>query len=542
MDDFSAQLPSDPASLQAIILGLHAKLQQRDAVIAQHQAVIAQQAQTLEASTARIGKLEQQLTALIRHRYGPRSEKINANQLLLFGQDILPLTDAVEPKQTPAEVSAKQPKPKGHGRRIIPADVQRVTVTHDVPEEEKTCTDCHEPKVQIRQIVTEQLEYIPARLYVLRHVQFVYACAKGCDGQMQTAEKPACAVEKGLAGPGLVAHVITAKYADHLPLYRQEGIFARHGIQISRSTMCGWAGEVARLCRPLVELMRQKVLTGRVIHTDDTPVPVQDEQKKGKTRQGRLWIYLGEPLVPYVVYDYTANRSSEGPKAWLKDYGGYLQCDAYSGYEFAFKEGGAMTEVACWAHARRKFFEARELAPAICHEALAFISRLYDVEREGRELGEEQRLALRREKSVPILDEIEQWKEKARPQVLPKNPAYEALTYLSNQWEALRRYTTRGWLNIDNNPAERALRRVAIGRKNWLFAGSDEGGRTAATLYSLIASAERHGLNVEAYLRGLFAQLPGSKLSDLPRFLPDAWKADLAKEAVTATPPAAANP
>jgi transposase len=540
------QLPRDPAALQAIIQGLHQKLSQqdadlaqRDADLAQRQAVIDQQQQTLEASQARIMKLEQQVILLVRHRYGPRSEKIDANQLLLFGQSILPLTDP-EPaaSEMPGEVAVNRPRKKGHGRRIIPADLPRQTVVHDVPEDEKTCTDCQSPKVKIREIVTEQLELIEPKLYVLRHVQVVWGCAKGCDGQMQTAEKPAQVVDKGLAGPGLVAHVITGKYADHLPLYRMEGIFARYGIEISRSTMCDWARDVAQLCRPVVELMHKRILTGRMLYTDDTPIPVLDPTRD-RTKQGRLWIYLGEPLVPYTVYDYTPNRTREGPQAWLKDYGGYLQCDAYSGYEFAF-EKGVMKEVACWAHARRKFIEAKNLAPELCHEALAFITRLYDVEREGKDraLDEAGILALRQEKSVAILLAMEQWMHKARLQVLPKNPAYGALGYLSNQWEALKRYTTRGFLNIDNNPAERALRRVAIGRKNWMFAGSDAGGTTAAILYSLIASAERHELNVEAYLRGLFAQLPGARMSELPRFLPDAWKADLAKEAAAAKRPA----
>ena len=558
MNDRLEPISSQPATLRAIILDLHQKLSRQDADLAQrdsdlsqrdsdliqHKAVITQQQHTLQASQARIVKLEQQVMLLIRYRYGPRSEKIDAGQLLLFGQSILPLTDATEPARAemPAQVPLNRPRTKSHGRRLIPADLPRQTIVHDVPEDQKTCTDCDSPKVKIREIVTEQLELIPPKLYVLRHVQIVYGCAKGCDGQMQTAQKPAQVVEKGLAGPGLVAHVITGKYADHLPLYRMEGIFARYGIDIARSTMCDWAAEVAQLCRPVVELMHNRILTGRMLHTDDTPVPVLDP-KRDKTRVGRLWVYLGEPQQPYVVYDYTPDRTKEGPKAWLKHYGGYVQCDAYSGYEFAF-EKGVMKEVACWAHARRKFFEARDVAPELCHQALAFISRLYDVEREGkdRSLDEAGILALRQEKSVPILVAMEQWMHRARLQVLPKNPAYGAIVYLANQWEALKRYTTRGFLNIDNNPAERALRRVAIGRKNWMFAGSDAGGATAAVLYSLIASAQRHELNVEAYLRGVFAQLPGARMSELPRFLPDAWRADLAKEsqaASTQTPPAA---
>jgi hypothetical protein len=263
-----------------------------------------------------------------------------------------------------------------------------------------------------------------------------------------------------------------------------------------------------------------------VIHTDDTTVPVQDV---GKNRTGRLWVYLGDESAPYNLYEYTPDRKKEHPKEWLRDYGGYLQADAYGGYNEVYR-AGKVTEVACWAHARRKFFDAKETSPELCRRALELIGKLYQLEEEGKTLTEAQRLELREQKSVAVLNEMELWLKQARAQPLPKNPAREAITYVLNQWEALKRYTEAGFLAIDNNAAEREMRPVALGRKNWLFAGSDEGGRTAATLYSLIRSAQRHGLNVEYYLRSIFAHLPGTKLSELDHLLPDTWKRELAEE------------
>ena len=272
--------------------------------------------------------------------------------------------------------------------------------------------------------------------------------------------------------------------------------------------------------------MRQRILAGRVINTDDTTVPVQDV---GRTKTGRLWVYLGDESAPYSVFDYTPDRKKDHPQAWLGKYGGHLQADAYGGYDEVYRSG-AVKEVACWAHARRKFFDAKDKSPEIWRQALSHIQRLYQVEREAHKLDESARLRLRQEKSVAILGEMQQWLNQARMQLLPKNPAAEAITYALNQWEALQRYTEAGFLAIDNNAAEREMRPVAIGRKNWLFAGSDAGGRTAAILYSLVRSAQRHKLNVEYYLRSIFAHLPGTKLSELPHLLPETWKKELAEE------------
>jgi transposase len=513
-------LPNDLEALKALILNLNLEQQRQLDIQRGRISELEEQRKELEAERE---ELQQLLAWFRRKMFGPRSEKINDNQLLLFGQSIMPLSS---PAPVPvAPVSVPVSRPRGHGRRLIPANLPREIITLSVPEEQKACPECGSARVKIGEEVSEQLEFIPARLFVRRFVREKLAC-KACEANVITAEKPAQVVEKGLAGPGLIAHIATCKYADHLPLYRIEGIFARYGIEISRSTMCDWMGDVAKLARPLVELMHKRILSGRVIHSDDTTVPVQQEQK---TKVGRLWVYLGDSNNPYNVYEYTPDRTKEHPKAWLAGFSGYLQADAYAGYDEVYK-AGIVKEVACWAHARRKFFDAKDKSPEICHEALRWIGLLYDVEREGSQGDDDARLLLRQQQAIPLLEQMHAWLLQARGELLPKNPAGEAITYTLNQWEALVRYTEAGYLAIDNNAAEREMRPVAVGRKNWLFAGSDEGGRSAAILYSLIRSAQRQELNVEYYLRSVFAHLPGTKLSELEHLLPDVWKRELAQE------------
>jgi hypothetical protein len=344
--------------------------------------------------------------------------------------------------------------------------------------------------------------------------------------------------------------------ATHLPLHRQEHILARHGIQIARSTTCDWMAQCAKLLRPLYVRMTEKVLQSKVIHTDDTPVNVQD-RNLDRTRTGRFWVYLGDAVHPYTVFSYTPSRSRDGPQAFLKGWSGYLQADAFGGYDgiYAGEAGGCVTEVACWAHARRKFYEARTSDPATSTHALAYIRLLYDVEDEAKERFEQQdvdaeaaerdqggsrageptlqrslsaiRLALRREKSVPRLQQFNTWLESQQASrggpVLPKSPMGQAILYAMNQWDALCVYTTDGDLAIDNNVAENALRRVAVGRKNWLFCGSDHGGTTAAVLFSLIATCRRHRVDPFAYLRDVLTRIASAPIHQLDPFLPDSW-------------------
>jgi hypothetical protein len=352
-----------------------------------------------------------------------------------------------------------------------------------------------------------------------------YACPKGCT--VLTAGKPMAPIEKGLPGPGLLAQVTVSKYADHLPLARQEGMFRRQGVELARSTMCDWMGGCAELVIPLYRLMKHETLASKAVQTDDTPVAVFDPEGS-RTRTGRIWTYVGDEGHPYIVYDYTPTRGHEGPAAFLEDYHGYLQADAYSGYEPLFAdEEHALIEVACWAHARRKFFVAQSSDLIRAMVMLAYVRLLYDVEHEARqrELTGEARRLLRQEKSLPLLDGIQHYLLAEQPKVLPKSPIADAIGYTLGNWTALKRYTEDGDLEIDNNGAERSLRGIAVGRKNWLWYGSDKGGQTAAILTSFTATCKRLRIDPFAYLRDVFGRIsahPANRLADL---LPDRWKA-----------------
>ena len=356
-----------------------------------------------------------------------------------------------------------------------------------------------------------------ACLFVLEHVRPKYACA-GCAAHVVIAPRLPEPIERGLPGAGLLAHVITSKLADHLPLYRQEGIFKRHDVELARSTLCDWMAACAELLEPIVGAMRRRVLASKVIGTDDTPVPVQDHGGKG-SKTGRLWAYLGDRDNPFVVYDYTPDRSRDGPERFLKDYrAGYLQSDAYAGYDGLHARG--LVEVGCWAHARRKFHEARTSDPERSHAAIAWIGRLYGVEREARDGdGDDARLmAARTERSRPLLESFGAWLGAESTKVLPKSPVGEAIAYTRTNWTALSRHLESSHLSIDNNAVENAIRPIALGRRNWLHLGSDRGGHTAAVLLSLVQSCKSLGNEPFAYLRDVLDRVsthPASRVDDL---------------------------
>ena len=480
-------------------------------------------AATVQEQQRLTARLQHQVEQLLKRLYGPRAERIDPAQLVLFAQE---LAAAPQPEVTPEEqapATTLVPK-KGHGRKPLPKDLPRQRIVHDVAAQEKICPECGANKKRIGEEVSEQVEYVPASLFILEHVRPKYACAC-CQEHVVVADKPAKLIEKGLPGPGLVAHVITSKYCDHLPLYRQEFMLARHGVELSRKTLCGWVMTTADKVQRLVELMKREVLASKVIHTDDTPVRVQGEGDNGAFT-GRFWVYVGDDVHPYTVYDYTPSRKRDGPAAFLDGYKGYLQADAFGGYDGIYASGDVI-EVACWAHARRKFHDARSTDSDRAHRVLAWIRQLYDIERDAKKLDAESRRALREEKSKPILDAIEKWFDEQQLNVLPKSPIGEAVNYAMNNWSALTRYLDNGILDIDNNPAEQALRGIAVGRKNWLFLGSDRGGRAAANHYTLIQSAKRHGLDPFAYLRDVLLRLTTEPSTDLQELLPDHWKAAL---------------
>jgi transposase len=481
------------------------------------------------------------ISLLLQRLYGSRKERINPEQLLLFAE-MLAQAKSEEPPATDDDAeSAPAPstRRRGHGRRRLPDDLPRVPVLHDLTEAQKLCPDCGQQRIKIGEETTSQLDYHPASVFVVEHIRPTYVCAH-CHDHVVTAPKPPQPIDKALPGPGLLAHVITSKYADHLPLYRQERILERFGVTLSRSTLCDWMARAAELLKPLYDRLVGEVRASRVIHTDDTPVPVQDP-KQDKTKLGRLWVYLGDDDHPFNVFDYTPNRRREGPAEFLKEFRGYLAADAFGGYDGIYLSQPVL-EVGCNAHARRKFFEAKETDPATAHQALAFYRELYDVERQAAENADREsdrrstaekirrqdllyaeRFRLRQERSLPVVTSMCQWLKERQTAALPKSPIAQAVSYARNHWEALTRYVQHGFLAIDNNWAEREMKKVAIGRKNWLFFGSDQGGKTAAVLLSVVSSCQRHGLDPFRYLADVFYRLPAQQQS-LDELLPDRWQ------------------
>jgi len=497
--------------------------------------MVAELLASLKNKDQRIGKLQHYLEQLLHQRYGRKSERLEDIDpaLLLpsiqdYIKDLAEQSKEDQPEDMPQEESIKEEiaytrnKPK---RKKLPEDLPRETIEYDLDDSEKVCDCCGEQMKRIGEEKSEQLDYIPASLRVIEHVRFKYAC-KHCEQKVLTADKARQPIEKGLPAAGLLTQVVISKYVDHLPLYRLEGIFSRHNIDIKRSTMCGWAGSCADLLEPLYGLMGKKVLESKVINTDDTPVRVQDKKLDGKTRTGRIWIYCGDQNHPYNMYDYTPNRSREGPQEFLRNYQqGFLQADAYAGYDFIFDDPARnVIELLCWAHARRKFYEARTSSPQLSHTAIAWIKLLYDVEKEIRDLSAQQKQAVRQEKSVVILNDFKNWLDEIPlEQSLPQSPIRQAINYALNGWNALCRYTQDGDFSIDNNVAERLMRPIAVGRKNWLFFGSDNGGRTAAILFTIAQSAKRHSLNVFTYLKDIIARISDHRANQLHELLPDKW-------------------
>ena len=476
--------------------------------------------QDVEDKTVRLQDLESQLAWLKRHTFGRRSETYPSDHPTLFD---LVAQGTLSESQGPAtaKASTASAPSKRNGRQALPAHLPREKVHHPIPEDQRMCEDCGQVKEAIGQEVTEELDYIPASFIVRQHIRPKYAC-KPCQNGVVLAEMPDRPIDKGRAGTGLHSHVIVSKYGDHLPLHRQEEIYKRHGLDLRRSTLCDWVAQSADLLRPIALAMKRQILQSAKIHTDDTGISVRNGPRK-QIRKGYLWVYLD--IAGNVYMDYTAHREREGPLAILSGYSGYIQADAYSGYDRLYGEGKA-TEVACWAHARRKFFDHKESQREVAHEALVLIGQLYKVERQAKadHLEGTALKALRQEHSKPILAQIDTRRQIWAQHVLPKNPISEALVYLDNQWTALNRYVEDPILHIDNNLAERTLRRVALGRKNWLFAGSDNGAQRAAIHYSLIASCKLCKVDPFHYLKDVLDRVSTHPASRVIELLPCNWQ------------------
>jgi transposase len=501
-------------------------------MLRRQQALIDGQRQTLAELGREKQALLHRMAQLLRRLYGRRSERLDAAQLLLFGQAIESIeaaqaaageAGAGEAGAAAAPDSPARRRGRPHGRRPLPAHLPRHRLEHPVAPGDLLCP-CGCTRRHVRYEVSEQLEYAPACLFVLQHARPVMACPNpDCTHSpaVVIADKPPQPIEKGLPGPGLIAHVITSKYADHLPLYRLEGMLARHGVDLDRSTLGGWVEAAADLLLPLVLLMASLIRRSKVIGTDDTTVPVLDKGGD-KTRTGHLWVYRGDGSFPYTAFDYSPDHGGEWPQKFLAGFGGYLQADAFSGYD-ALYASGKVIEVGCMAHARRKFYEAKDSDPVPTHEALALIRRLYEVEDKAKDLDAASRLAMRQGQSVPVLNDLHAWLLKQQTRCLPKSPLGGAIGYALNQWAALCRYASDGDLEIDNNATERAIRGVAIGRNNWTFFGSDNGGNTAAVLRSFVASCQRNKVDPFSWLKDVLSRIADHPITRLAELLPHNW-------------------
>lgn len=516
------QLPTDVEELKRMLLRTRSELMASRSELATSRQQVTELSSTVIEQEKRLEQKEQQILQLLQALRGKQRERINPDQLLLF--EIGELEQLIGEQQEASESRPSRRKKK-HGRRLIPDGLPEEVIEHTVPESDRLCPIDGTPMPQIRWEESKQLDYVPPQMKVIVHRRAVYACPQKHDeATLVTAPKPQQPIDKGLAAPGLLAQVVVSKFGDHLPGYRMEDIFSRHGVEIRRSTIYDWMAGVADLCRPLYELMRQRVLASRIIHTDDTPVKLIDTSLRS-TRSARFWAYLGDRRNPYSVYDFTEDRTRDGPARFLKGFTGYLQADAYSAYDGIYLESQSQViEVACWTHCRRYWHKARESAPEAAHHALAWITRLYEIERATAQADPSVRHAARQEHAVPLLHEFSQWLDGQT--FLPKSLIGQAATYTRNQWTALNRYVEDGELSIDNNAAERAMRPVAIGRKNWLFVGSPMAGERAAILMSLVASCKSTSVEPWAYLKDLFTRLPALGTADeLQSLLPNHWLA-----------------
>lgn len=481
-------------------------------------------------------KARLEIDQLKRYIYGRRSERHieDSSQLTFFDNE---QAIAAEPEDT-AEVVLEEvtfQRRKRTKADRFPAHLQREVQVMDVPEENRQCPCCGDTMPIIDTDVRERLEYIPAKSLVHEMHYPKRACGK-CK-QAVTVAPPPAADQDGASltagsryGFGVTAQIILGKYADHLPLYRLEDVFARAGVVIPRSTQVNLLDAAADLLSPLIAYMTSLLLRSHVIGMDDTPVRLQDPSMPGKMRTARFWLARGRDEAPYNVFFFHESRERDGPSKFLRDYSGCVTVDAYGVNDGVYlpsdKPGRNILASCCNAHARRKFESAKSNDPKRAAQALAYYRQLYDIEDRGRELSAADRLKLRRVESLPLLEQFKAWLDvqKADPRVLPKSEIGGAVRYALNQWKPLLLFTTDGRLPIDNNDTERDLRRLTIGRKNWLFIGSAAAGDVAATMYTLIASASRHNLDLWAYLDDVLRRLAGGQ-TELESLLPDRWAA-----------------
>lgn len=509
MDINLATLPDDTQALKALVRSLAEEVKGLSADV--------------KVKGLKIAQLEARIAKLKRLQFGQSSEKLTREiEQLELELDELHEDEGVLAAERSAAVQAILEKP---ARRPLPPHLPREEAVH---EPSCICPNCGGAMRKLGEDVTEVLEYVPASFKVIRHVRPKLSC-RVCETIVQ-ASMPSLPIERGRPGPGLLAHVLVAKYADHLPLYRQSGIYAREGVDLERSTLADWVGRSAALLDPLVGALRKEIMASDVLHGDDTPVPVL-APGLGKTRTGRLWTYVrderphGGHRPPAAAFFYSPDRKGVHPQSHLKNFKGVLHADGYAGFNGVF-ETGLVTEAACWAHVRRKFFDVHAAtASPVAKEALDRIGALYGIEADIRGKPPDERRRYRGEQAMPLLMGLKAWLDATLPKLSGKSELAAAMRYGLNRWDALMCYANDGRIEIDNNAAERSIRGIALGRKNYLFAGSDAGGERAAAIYSLIETAKLNGLDPEAYLRNVLTRIPDHKINRIVELLPWNWGA-----------------
>lgn len=489
-----------------------------EALIIEQQSELSAQQEKLLSRDSEIEHLKLVIAKLRRMVFGTKSEKVTREiEQLELKLEELETGKAERAATTPTGSPAKNKLT----RRSLPEHLPREVHTY-LPDE-SACTQCGGELRKLGEDVSEMLEYIPASFKVIRHIRPKLSCTK-CYVIVE-APAPSRPIDRGLAGPGLLAHVLVSKYADHCPLYRQSEIYAREGVDLDRSTLADWVGATSHLLTPLVDKVRDYVLAASKLHADDTPVPVL-APGMGKTKTARLWTYVrddrpaAEKTPPAVWFAYSEDRKGEHPKQHLSKFSGILQADGYAGFHHLY-EGGRIVEAACWAHVRRKFYDIHVAnGSAFAAEAIERIGALYDIEREIRGKPADMRCEIRQARARPLVDDLHRWFNKTLAGLSRKSDTAVAIRYALSRWRALMRYLDNGRIEMDNSAAERALRTVALGRKNYLFAGSDAGGERAATIYSLLGSAKLNGLDPELYLRHVLERIADHPINCIFELLP----------------------
>jgi transposase len=540
------KLPDDAASLKAMLVSLmaaheqekqraeqqaqRAEAQEQRAHQQQHRAEVLQKKS--DEMYIKMLRLQVEVDRFKRWYYGPRADRLST--ALELGQMLLTFGEEFDSKPINKEDLPAGEKQEEHPRRVRKARGRRNLESfnhlpvqehvYELSEAERACSCCGKTRAEIGAEESWQIEYYPGHFERLHHVRKKYACAS-CDAEgenphIESAEKPASAIDKGLPGPGLLSYITTCKFDMYLPLYRLENHFERQGFSIARSTQSIWCGDVADLVEPVYQRMIKRVLQSRLIATDDTHMPMQAKEKAARAY---MWVYIGDDDHPYNIYDFSTSRNREGPINFLGDYDQVLLADGYAGYN-GVVTGNALTRAGCWLHLKRKFVEAERTAPEIALAVVESVRSLYAVEHAARALKPQERLALRQERSAPIVaalhDRFERWKL----ELIPKHPMADAVNYALNQWQAMTTFLGDAAVPLDNNASEREMKRVVINRKNSLFVGNERGGRTMAILSSFTSTCRRLAIDPQLYLTQLITNMPVIKPQEIDLWLPDIWK------------------